>query len=110
MLPAHVRDAFTEPVLNATAVPGGRKRGNLILSSHFFIVSIISLHAGGSTSLPSCRSVRSRIISFAVVEPRPNFWLRSGKTDVSRRNDLEWILVFGRPSASMRRAVLGIPT
>src|SRR5438128_4131792 len=107
MIPAHVRDAFTEPVLKATAVPGGRKRGNLILSSHFFIASIISLHAGGSTSLPSYRSVRSRTISFAVVDPRPNFWLRSGKIDVSRRKTFECIFVFGRPSASMRLAVLG---
>ena len=41
--------------------------------------------------------------------PRPNCLLRSGKTDVSRRNTLAWILVLGYPSFSMVAAVAPIP-
>src|SRR6266508_1182372 len=73
MIPAHVFDAFTDPVFMATVVPDGRNLGNLSLSSHAFMCPSISLHPSGLTSLLPCNISRSLTISFAVVEPRPNF-------------------------------------
>src|SRR5262249_49127754 len=109
-MPASVRIFPTAPVLCATATFAGRKRVNLSLSSHFLRCSIISLHASGLTSFPWCSFSRRPTISFAVVEPRPNFFVRSGATDVLLpRNTLALILVLGKPHASMRLFVESMP-
>ena len=85
MIPAAVRTASTLPVLNAIFVPGGRNRGNLSLSSQARRCSSIASLASGLTSSLRCSASQSRTISAAVVLPRPNCLLRSGKTEVSRR-------------------------
>ncbi len=94
-MPAAVRVPSTLPVLKATFVPSGRKRGNLSLSSQASMCLSIASLASLLTSSFLWRASQSRSISIAVVLPRPNSLLRSGKAEVSRRKVFEWILVFG---------------
>src|SRR5262249_29768344 len=81
-MPAEVRALLTAPVLCATTVLGGRKRRNMSLSAHFLRWSSIAWHASGLPALPRCSCSHSATISRAVVEPRPNFLVRSGAMDV----------------------------
>ena len=96
MIPAAVRVSARLPVLNATLVPGGSSRGNLSRSSQARRC-VEHLVAGlRADELPCDRRPRRAGPSrAAVVLPRPNCLLRSGKTDVSRRKTFEWILVLG---------------
>src|SRR5262249_14462788 len=109
-MPASVLALLTDPVLCATTTLGGRKRVNLSLSSHFLRCSSISLHASGLTALPRWTFSSRRIISLAVVEPRPNFLDRSGATEVVLpRKTLALIRVCSKPQACMRWLVASMP-
>ncbi len=77
MMPASVRDEFTEPVLWATFVPGGSNRGTFSLSSQAYMWSSICFEAFSLTIFLSCSSSHSFTMSLAVVLPRPYSLLRS---------------------------------
>src|SRR5215213_1217550 len=110
IMPASVREAFTEPVLCATFVLGGNNRGTFSLSSQAYRWSIICLHAFSLTSFLSCSISHSFTMSRALVLPNPNCLLRSFAIDVSARNTLELIFVSGHPSRSMHSFVAGRPS
>src|SRR6185369_39447 len=110
MIPASVREEFTEPVLCATFVPGGKSRGTFNLSSQAYRLSIICLQAFSLTSFLSCSISHSLTMSRALVLPKPNCLLRSFAIDVSARKTFELIFVSGQPSRSMHAFVGGRPS
>src|SRR5215467_13775895 len=89
MIPASVRDEFTEPVLCATFVPGGSSRGTFSLSSQAYMLASIFLQAFSFTTLPSYTISHSFTMSRALVLPKPNCLLRSLLIVVSPRNTFE---------------------
>src|SRR5690349_9384700 len=111
MMPASVLLAFTDPVLWATTVPGGRNRVILSLSSHAFRWAIIALQDSGDAASPDWINPSNFTASRAVIDPSPYFLVRSGSIEVVLPlNTLAWTRVFLRPSASIRALTFLIPT
>ena len=98
-MPASVRASLTVPLLCATTTFSGRKRLSFSLSSHFFMWPSISLHTSRLTILPSWTFSSISSVSRAVVEPRPNFLVRAGSSEVLEpRKTLAFRRDFGSPS------------